>query len=310
MAPTTSAKPQQKGLGKGLSALMGDTSPKLENVAARPAANEPQQTLPTSALKAGKYQPRRHFDDAAISELSDSIKKHGLMQPIVVRELKTGSYEIIAGERRFRAARAAGLSQVPVIIKTASDAQALELALIENIQRADLNPLEEAAGYQRLMDEFGYTQEKLAPVVGKSRSHIANLLRLLKLPESIKNRIDSGALTMGHARAILMAKDPEELARQITEIGLSVRQAENIAKGGEPFKPAPSKPSNAFQAPRQAPSGPAKNEDVLQLESMLSNNLGLRVGITARSGQSGDVIISYDTLTQLDEILRRLGGSI
>lgn len=306
MSTTTSAKPQQKGLGKGLSALMGDTAPKLENVSAKPAAKEAQQTLPTSALKAGKYQPRRHFDDAAITELSDSIKKHGLMQPIVVRELKTGSYEIIAGERRYRAARAAGLSQVPVIIKQASDAQALELALIENIQRTDLNPLEEAAGYQRLMDEFGYTQEKLAPVVGKSRSHIANLLRLLKLPESIKNRIDTGELTMGHARAILNAKDPEELARQITEVGLSVRQAENIAKN-KPQQKTQQRSSGGYEMVRP---GAPKNEDVLQLESMLSNNLGLRVGITARSGQSGDVIISYDTLTQLDEILRRLGGSI
>jgi ParB family transcriptional regulator, chromosome partitioning protein len=236
----------------------------------------------------------------------------------VVRELKTGSYEIIAGERRYRAARAAGLANVPVIIRNATDGEALELALIENIQRADLNPLEEAAGYQRLMDEFGYTQEKLAPVVGKSRSHIANLLRLLKLPESIKNRIDTGELTMGHARAILGAKDPEELARKIVEIGLSVRQAEDYAKGVVPaqtntgFAPISKSRINTNAADDFSPArdAAAKSEDVLQLESMLSNNLGLRVGITARSGQAGDVIISYDSLTQLDEILRRLGGSI
>ncbi len=309
-----------KGLGKGLSALMGD-SPAVRDIStpapAKTSAAAPSETakntLPVSALKAGKYQPRRHFDDAAIEELSGSIKKHGLMQPIVVRELKAGSYEIIAGERRFRAAKQAGLTTVPVIIRSVSDGEALELALIENIQRADLNPLEEAAGYQRLMDEFGYTQEKLAPVVGKSRSHIANLLRLLKLPDSIKHRIDSGELTMGHARALLMAKNPEELARQIIEVGLSVRQAEDLAKGittpsdtASANKTAP-QAGDGFSAPR---NGSAKSEDVLQLEAMLSDNLGLAVKINTRGGKAGEVVIGYESLMQLDEILRRLGGSI
>jgi ParB family chromosome partitioning protein len=200
---------------------------------------------------------------------------------------------------------------VPVIIREATDEQALELALIENIQRSDLNPLEEAAGYQRLMDEFGYTQEKLAPIVGKSRSHIANLLRLLKLPESIKARIDSGALTMGHARALLMAKNPEELAQQIIAVGLSVRQAEDLAKGIASSDETPVK-QTASRQPTGAPrrSGQAKSEDVLQLENMLAESLGLRVSIDTRSGQSGEVIISYDSLSQLDEILRRLGGGM
>ena len=304
-----------KGLGKGLSALMGDNV----SYAAEPAVNmattnEPTNRLPVSQLSAGKYQPRRHFDQEALSELSNSIEKHGLMQPIVVRQLAPNRYEIIAGERRFRAAQLAKMTDVPVIIRDVNDSEALELALIENIQRADLNPLEEAAGYQRLMDEFGYTQEKLAPVVGKSRSHIANLLRLLKLPTSIKNRIDSGELTMGHARALLMAKDPEALARQIVDIGLSVRQAEDLAKG---IPLNTETPENAAQQiakklnqaePRQ--SNTNKSEDVMQLEAMLAESLGLRVSINTRGGQAGDVVISYDSLVQLDSILRRLGGSI
>ncbi len=314
---TTTAK-TSKGLGRGLSSLMGEaalvevTPAARENAAANGAANEANY-LPVSELKAGKYQPRRHFDEAALTELSDSIEKHGLMQPIVVRTLADGSYEIIAGERRFRAAKMAKLKQVPVIIREVSDEQALELALIENIQRADLNPLEEAAGYQRLMDEFGYTQEKLSPIVGKSRSHIANLLRLLKLPESVKSRIDSGDLTMGHARAILMAQNPEELAREIIATGLSVRQAEERAKGIElsPIADAISAPPKPKARPQ--PSAGArreKSEDVIQLENMLADSLGLRVSIDQRGGQTGDVIISYDSLSQLDEILRRLGGGM
>jgi ParB family chromosome partitioning protein len=318
----------QKGLGKGLSALMGDNNaPARAEKAAAPAlagqggaaatAEQPTNTLPVTALTAGKYQPRRHFDEEGLSELADSIERHGLMQPIVVRPLAVaGKFEIIAGERRFRAAKLAKLTDVPVIIRDVTDEEALELALIENIQRADLNPLEEAAGYQRLMDEFGYTQEKLAPVVGKSRSHIANLLRLLKLPESIKKRIDSGELTMGHARALLMAKNPEELAKKIIEIGLSVRQAEDLAKGivqpqtsmGQ-GSGTPSPKNNASHAVG-ARGAATKSEDVLQLEEMLANNLGLRVSISQRSGQAGEVVISYDSLVQLDEILRRLGGSI
>ncbi len=313
-----------KGLGRGLSSLMGEAAlvevapPARENAAPNAATNGAANSatneanyLPIAQLVAGKYQPRRHFDEAALAELSDSITRHGLMQPIVVRTIGTNAYEIIAGERRFRAAKLAKLKQVPVIIREVTDEQALELALIENIQRADLNPLEEAAGYQRLMDEFGYTQEKLAPIVGKSRSHIANLLRLLKLPESVKKRIDSGELTMGHARAILAAKDPEELAREIIAIGLSVRQAEDRAKGivEQAFEQEYVAPKPKARPPQMAPRR-EKSEDVLQLENMLAKSLGLRVSIDQRAGQTGDVIISYDSLTQLDEILRRLGGGM
>lgn len=313
---------QTKGLGRGLSSLMGEAAtatPVAQQVAdvavmAATAASmgvseQGTLTLPVSQLQAGKYQPRRHFSEESLAELSDSIEKHGIMQPIVVRLVGKNAYEIIAGERRFRAAKQAKLKEVPVIIREVSDEEALELALIENIQRSDLNPLEEAAGYQRLMDEFGYTQEKLAPVVGKSRSHIANLLRLLKLPESIKRRIDSGELTMGHARALLMAKDAEALAKEIIESGLSVRQAEERAKGVVTEAKAPAdKSAPRSVAPRARVSNVNKSEDVIQLENMLADSLGLRVSIDTRSGQSGEVIISYDSLSQLDEILRRLGG--
>ncbi len=309
---------QTKGLGRGLSSLMGEAalvevSPHSTSKHAGDVERDVMR-LPISQLVAGKYQPRRHFDDEALTELCVSIEKHGLMQPIMVREIAALQYEIIAGERRFRAAKLAKLKEVPVIIRNVNDSQALELALIENIQRADLNPLEEAAGYQRLMEEFGYTQEKLSPIVGKSRSHIANLLRLLKLPEGIKKRIDSGELTMGHARAILMSKNPEELAQQIIDIGLSVRQAEERAKG---IVETPNVPDNVemISSPKARPqvlrrSSAAKSEDVLQLENMLADSLGLRVSIDARGAQAGEVIISYDSLTQLDEILRRLGGGM
>lgn len=310
---------KNKGLGRGLSSLMGEAAMAVPvnapagEVVAFNGDMSGAVRLPVTQLQAGKYQPRRHFDELALTELADSIEKHGLMQPIVVRLIGKNAYEIIAGERRFRAAKLAKLTQVPVIIREVNDEEALELALIENIQRADLNPLEEAAGYQRLMDEFGYTQEKLAPVVGKSRSHIANLLRLLKLPEKIKARIDSGELTMGHARALLMAKDPEELAQQIVEIGLSVRQAEERAKDPvaalsnallNPAKPKARPSAGVARSPHDA----GKSEDVLQLENMLAESLGLRVSINTRGGQAGEVVISYDSLTQLDEILRRLGG--
>ncbi len=314
-----------KGLGRGLSSLMGEAAlvevkPATQHAAAIDAAKNSENAngngrdilrLPVQQLQAGKYQPRRHFDDSTLKELCESIEKHGLMQPIVVRELGASRYEIIAGERRWRAAQMAQLVEVPVIVREATDEQALELALIENIQRSDLNPLEEAAGYQRLMDEFHYTQEKLAPIVGKSRSHIANLLRLQKLPEFVKVRIDSGELTMGHARALLTAKDPEGLARKIIELGLSVRQAEEWAKGNVTDVGALTKqPSLRKSGDTPRARNSSKSEDVLQLESMLSDSLGLRVGIDTRSGQSGEVIISYDSLSQLDEILRRLGGGM
>jgi len=297
-----------KGLGKGLSALMSDV---VEAPAMRTPA-EPKNILKIHLLKPGKYQPRRQFSEENLHELADSIDRNGMVQPIVVRPLKAGNYEIIAGERRWRAAKLAKLQEVPVIIRELNDEQALEIALIENIQRQDLNPLEEAQAYQRLMKEFNYTQEKLAQSVAKSRSHIANLLRLLSLPESIKQHIDSGALSMGHARALIGAKDPAALADRIIEEGLNVRQAELLAKGEElpelkeeTASRTASGKASADRAPRQS-----SNDDVRQIEEMLSNSLGLAVTITERGKQKGEVQIRYETLSELDEILRRLGGSI
>lgn len=289
----------KKGLGKGLSALMSDATP----MAAVEMATTPVNTLPVTALQAGQFQPRRQFDDEVLHELADSIEKNGIMQPIVVRAIGEGRYEIIAGERRFRAAKLAKLTDVPVIIREVDDAQALELALIENIQRADLNPLEEAAGYQRLMDEFRYTQEKLAAVVGKSRSHVANLLRLLDLPESIKKLVDAGKLSMGHARALIGARHPELLAGRIVEEGLNVRQAEALANGENPSRP------KAKKGPIKAEAAEAmKSDEVKEIESMLADNLGLKVTLTTRSAKAGEVVVHYETLAELDEVLRRLGA--
>ena len=300
---------QPKGLGKGLSALMSDV---VEAPVA--AVKESKNTLKIHLLKAGKYQPRRQFLDENLHELADSIERNGMVQPIVVRPLKAGNYEIIAGERRWRAAKLAKIQEVPVIIRELSDAQALEIGLIENIQRQDLNPLEEAQAYQRLMKEFNYTQEKLADAVAKSRSHIANLLRLLTLPESIKQHIDSGALSMGHARALIGAKDATSLADRIIAEGLNVRQTELLAKG-EPLPELTGEPPAARAGSGEAKGGEraprqSSSDDVRQIEEMLSNNLGLVVSITERGKQKGEVSIRYESLTQLDEILRRLGGSI
>ncbi|MEJ0010945.1 MAG: ParB/RepB/Spo0J family partition protein [Alphaproteobacteria bacterium] len=302
------AKPS-KGLGKGLSALMSEASAAPASAKGATAGEGGIATLPVDSLSAGAFQPRRHFDEEVLLELADSIEKNGIMQPIVVRESgKAGRYEIIAGERRWRAAKLAKLKHVPVIVREASDAVALELALVENIQRQDLNPLEEAEGYARLMEEFSYTQEKLASTVGKSRSHVANLLRLRELPEKLKKLIDKGELSMGHARALLTAEDPEKLAAIVVAKGLSVRQTEELVRnGGEESAPKAKAPKGEGSASGNA-SG--KSEDILQIEQMLSENLGLRVSLNPRGSQAGEVVIGYDTLSQLDDVLRRLGGSI
>ncbi len=300
---------QAKGLGKGLSALMSDSY----NTAGAPALTPAEGNLillPVSALQAGKYQPRQHFDNEALSELADSIEKHGIMQPIVVRAVGNGQYEIIAGERRFRAAKLANVKEVPVIVRELEDTQALEMALVENIQRADLNPIEDAAGYQRLMDEFKYTQDNLSKIVGKSRSHVANLLRLLSLPEKFRKAIDSGALSMGHARALLSASNPEELFTEITQNGISVRQAEEWLQRERGDAPAAPKTGKTGGSSGSSRGGKEKNDDVRQIEQMLADNLGLAVSINTRTNQAGEVVLAYESLTQLDEILRRLGGGV
>jgi ParB family chromosome partitioning protein len=286
------AEEKRKGLGRGLAALLGeDTEPAV-------AAHVPPKgvrTLPIEHLKPGRFQPRRRMDDAPIQELAKSIAAKGILQPILARKAQDGldSYEIIAGERRWRAAQLAGLHEVPVVVKDLSDAEALEVALIENLQRQDLTPLEEADGYKRLMDEFAHTQEKLAETVGKSRSHVANMMRLLGLPDAVKDMLQSGELTAGHARALLTAPDPIHLAREIARRGLSVREAERLA-GAVARKTAGRKAA-------------AKDADTRALERDLAAKLGLKVEIRHRGTQGGTLTVHYTMLEQLDDVIERLG---
>lgn len=305
-----------RGLGKGLSVLISEEYSKSIDGDAK--AGDSIQNIPLQRIISGKYQPRTRFTEEYLNELADSIRHNGVMQPIIVRKTSADGekYEIIAGERRWRAAKIAGLNEIPAIIREVSDSQALELALVENIQRQDLSPLEEATGYQRLMDEFKYTQEQLSKIVGKSRSHVANLLRLQSLSQHIKDLLETGKLTMGHARALLNTDNAEALADTIVKQELNVRQAENLVKGMQGRTSESSRLSTGGQAKSfRAPSrnyqqgNTNKDADILALEETLSNNLGLRVSIQDR-GQSGEITLHYESLSQLDEILKRLGGSI
>jgi len=281
-------------LGRGLAALIGDAG-------AEPAATADRgrghRRVSIAFLRPNPKNPRKVFSDAEIGELAGSIRERGIIQPIVVRTVRGASdqFEIIAGERRWRAAQRAGLHDVPIILHEASDAEALELAIIENVQRADLNPLEEAAGYQALADEYTHSQEEIAKIVGKSRSHVANTLRLLKLPESVKVYINAGKLTAGHARALIGMPNPEAIAREIVERGLNVRDVETLAQ------------QRAQEAgkPKKQHKRAAKDVDTLAVEKRLSNALGLTVTIDAH-GERGVVQIKYRDLEQLDEVIRRL----
>ncbi len=301
----------QRGLGKGLSALISENyvHPPTAQKSSSEASAAGVYTLPLNRLHPGKFQPRSQFDNTTLAELADSIRKNGVMQPIIVRPSATqsGQYEIIAGERRGRAAHMAGLEQVPVIIRDITDKQALELALVENIQRQDLSALEEAGGYQRLIEEFDYTQEELSATIGKSRSHIANLLRLLSLPEEIRVLLEKGELTAGHARALIGVPGAIELAHEVVRRGLNVRQTERASRLAHGIE------KKGSYRPRRGSPGTAgegdKDADILALEQTLSDNLGLKVAIYDR-GSSGEIVIAYDTLNQLDEILKRLGDGI
>ncbi len=284
-------KPKQ--LGRGLAALLGENDEQDLQELDKIRALKP---VPVEHLHPGKYQPRRIIDMDHIEELAASIRDKGIIQPIIVRRHpeKKAEFEIIAGERRWRAAQRAGLHEVPVVIKEFTDEQTLEVALIENLQRQDLSPLEEAEGYQRLMDEFGHTQEVMAKGIGKSRSHVANMIRLIALPRPVKDMLDDGRLSAGHARALLMAADPITLAENIVARGLNVRETERIIKQ----QSEPSKPSK--------PALPGKDSDTLALERSLTNQLGLGVTI-APKGRGGTVTISYGNLDQLDELIEVLG---
>lgn len=289
--------PRRANLGRGLSALFGEAAD--DDVAALDRVRQPKQVA-IDLIHPGRYQPRRRFDEEAIQGLVESIREKGVLQPLLVRRdpVVSSEYEIVAGERRWRAAQLAGLHELPVIIRELSDRDALEIALIENVQRQDLTPLEEAEGYRRLMEEFDHTQEDLGRVVGKSRSHVANLMRLLALPDPVKGMLQDGALTAGHARALLTAGDPVGLAREVVERGLNVRQTEDLVRGLD-AKPA-KKAGKAGEAP-------LKDVDLANLEEEISARIGLRVAIQP-NGKRGTITIHYLSLDQLDDVLRRLGG--
>ncbi len=289
----TPADDKKRKLGRGLSALLGDGGDdyaELDKVRST-------KTVPIEFLQPGKYQPRQHMDEGPIEELSRSIAEKGVLMPLLVRRLDeaegSNKYEIIAGERRWRAAQRAKLHEIPVIIKDLNDQETLEIALIENLQRQDLSPLEEAEGYQRLMQEFTHTQEDLAKAMGKSRSHVANTLRLLSLPDPIKAMIDDGRLSAGHGRALLTANNPLEVAKTIIKQGLNVRQAEKLAKK-----------STAGESKNASPTT-SKDPDTLALERDMSDLLGLKVDIRFKNGK-GSLTVYYNDLGQLDDVLARL----
>ncbi len=287
---------KKHGLGRGLSALLGDA----------PKAADPDtasvggvRTIDIATIRPNPEQPRKHFDEAALAELADSIAQHGILQPILVRADGDG-FVIIAGERRWRASQRAQLHVIPAIVRDDSASSVAELALIENIQRQDLNAIEEAEGYRALIDSHGHGQDEVGKMVGKSRSHVANLLRLLDLPDAVRQMLMRGDISMGHARAVATAEDPEVLAKQIVRDGLSVRQAEQLAKQ---VKPGAGKDI----ARAAARNGSPVDADLAALERQLGDMLGLRVKVT-HAGKGGKVELGYSTLDQLDMICQRLSG--
>ena len=284
-------------LGRGLAALIGDVGD--ESSVERPRA---QRRLPTSALRPNARNPRRSFAAAELEELAASLRERGIIQPIVVRPLRgvPDGYEIVAGERRWRAAQRAGLHEVPVVVIEATDAEALQLAIIENVQRADLNPLEEAEGYRALMEEFHNSQEEIAKIVGKSRSYIANTLRLLKLPDAVKGYIQDGRLTAGHARMLIGEPNAEQLAQDIVARDLNVREVEAMAR--ERAHKSGKKQTNG----RRAHGAAAKDADTLAAEKRLTDALGLTVSIDQRRGGGGTLSIRYRDFDQLDDVIQRL----
>lgn len=287
---------RQRGLGRGLSAL-------LDEAAAEQPISPPQapsaggvKHLPIELIRANPDQPRKNFDAEELQSLAESIRSRGVIQPIIVRPRRQaeGEYEIVAGERRWRAAQLAGLHQMPVIVRTLGDAEVRELAIIENVQRTDLNPVEEAHGYHALQAHGGHTQAEVAQIVGKSRAHVSNTLRILEMPESVREHLAAGRLSAGHARAIAATAEPAALAEKIVEGGLSVRQAEALA--ALPLAKAP---------PAKKSAQKVSNADTLALQQDLADALGLEVNLRDRGGK-GELSVKYETLEQLDEICRRL----
>ena len=289
---------RQRGLGRGLSALMADIEQTVGDKGAVNSERRNEMLVPVETIHPNPDQPRRHFDADDLNDLAGSIRSKGIIQPLVVRAhpVKAGEYEIVAGERRWRASQIAQLHELPVVVREFSDLDVLEIAIIENIQRADLNPIEEAIGYRQLMDKFGHTQEQMAEALGKSRPHIANVLRLLALPEDVQRFVINGSLSSGHARALITAPNASDLVRVVIARGLSVRQTEKLVK--EP------KVSSKERAPKSA-----KDADTRALEGDLSAALNMAVSIAHNPGQEGgSITIRYKNLEQLDELCRHLAG--
>lgn len=286
----------KRRLGRGLAALIGEMDQPTPSGDFRPAISA-DRMAPIEFVSRNPRNPRRYFDETELQELAGSIRQHGIVQPVVVRTRERDRYEIIAGERRWRAAQLAGLIEIPVIVRDVDDRTALELAIVENVQRSDLNPLEEALGYEQLIAEHGYTQNDLGEIIGKSRSHVANSLRLLKLPEPVRTMLAEGSLSAGHARALIPTSDPTSLAKIIASKGLSVRDAERLAQND----------IKAQSAPADVLRRVEKDSDTLALERSLTDRLGLAVAISHRGG-AGQIKIAYKSLEQLEEICRLLEG--
>ena len=284
-------------LGRGLAALIGDVG---EEISITDSGRKPRRAS-IENLRPNPRNPRRLFTDAELDELANSIRERGIIQPIVVRALQGDNFEIIAGERRWRAAQRAGLHDVPVAVVEANDAQSLEYAIIENVQRADLNPIEEASGYLALMDDFNRTQDEVAQIVGKSRPHVANTIRLLKLSEPVKQLVRSGKISAGHARLLLGQPNAEQIAHKIIDKGLSVRQLEaDMRKNG-------AAQARDVKSEAKGHTGGTKDADTRALEKRLSDALGLEVSVDHRGG-GGTLRIKYRDLDQLDAVLQKLGG--
>lgn len=284
--------PKDRGLGRGLDALLGTNDTGLSSGASG------AQMLSVSEMQSGEYQPRTNFNNDDLEQLASSIKKHGILQPILVRPLESGGYEIIAGERRWRAAQLAQLHQVPVVVKDMDNSQALEIALVENLQRSDLDPIEEALGYQRLVEEFHHSNETAAKVVGKSRSAVSNAMRLLSLPIDVQNAVRAGFITAGHARAIVSYPDPVEITKQIVSGNLSVRETEEIVQKSQESAPAPKK-DMLDESTNLA--------HIQELEQKIASLTSMRVNLKFHKGRdSGSITLRFSKTKQLEEMLRKL----
>ena len=300
-------------IGRGLSSLINEPNAAIaktdEQLAVEEIENTGTKQVLIERLKPSQYQPRTEFNAEALRELSESIARNGVIQPIVVRSRNRDEFEIIAGERRWRASKMAGLTKVPVVVRQLSDREVIELALVENIQRRDLNALEEAYGYRRLLGEFGYTQDDLSRVVGKSRSHIANLLRLLSLPEEVKNLVVEEKLSTSHARTLIGCDNAEEIAKKVVEFGLSVRETEIMVQQAALMAPNAKSKSGASAKAEKSNKKGLKSSSVLQLEEMLSRNLNAFVDVRAQ-GKKGEIRIKYKNLEELDNILSKFSAFV